>query len=173
MYTPLHARLRFLSSVLGSAAVVATLLAAGCAGFPSAAGVPHSGPGTPGEAYSNMPAIAPIGVRIGKYMDVPESAKGPPVDAAKGYRIEELGGKGSALYMVTDNGIQSVFMVYETGVVVVGAPQTYASHIRQAIDEVTNKPITHLIYSLGRPAKGHSDPSVLPTGGLAIRLRGL
>lgn len=147
MYTPLHPRLRFLNSVLGSAALVATLLAAGCAGFPSAAGVPHSGPGTPGEAYSNMPAIAPIGVRIGKYMDIPESAKGPPVDAAKGYRIEELGGKGSALYMVTDNGIQSVFMVYETGVVVVDAPQTYASHIRQAIDEVTNKPITHLIYS--------------------------
>ena len=35
-------------------------------------------PGTPGVPYPNMPAIAPIGVRIDKYLDVPDSAKGPP-----------------------------------------------------------------------------------------------
>src|SRR5262245_61542046 len=36
-------------------------------------------------AYENMPAIPPIGVRTGKYTDVPEFAKGPAVDAAKSY----------------------------------------------------------------------------------------
>src|SRR6478735_1626259 len=77
-------------------------------------------------------------------MEVPESAKGPPVDPAKGYRIQVL---GSSLYMVTDNAYQSMFMVYETGVVVVDVPTPYASHIRQAIAEVTDKPITHLVYS--------------------------
>lgn len=123
---------------------VAVVLGAGCAGTPGVSPVQGASPGSPGAPYSNMPAIAPIGVHIDKYMDVPESAKGPPVDPAKGYRIQEL---GRGLYLVTDNGIQSMFMVYETGVVVVDAPQTYAGHIRQAIDEVTNKPITHLIYS--------------------------
>ncbi len=56
-------------------------------------------PGSAGAPYANMPEIAPIGVRIGKYLDVPESAKGPAVDPAKGYRIQEL---GTGLYMITD-----------------------------------------------------------------------
>jgi hypothetical protein len=33
--------------------------------------------GTPGAPYPNMPAIAPIGVRTGKYLDIPDAAKGP------------------------------------------------------------------------------------------------
>src|SRR5690349_19845559 len=40
-----------------------------------------------GEPYPLMPSIAPIGVRIGKYMDVPASAQGPAIDPAKGYRL--------------------------------------------------------------------------------------
>src|SRR5689334_4272256 len=40
--------------------------------------------GTPGVPYANMPAIAPIGVRVDKYLDVPDFAKGPVVDPAKG-----------------------------------------------------------------------------------------
>jgi hypothetical protein len=95
-------------------------------------------------AYENMPAIPPIGVRTGKYMDVPDSAKGPAVDPAKGYRIQNL---GKDLYMVTDNANQAMFLVYEDGVVMLDAPQTLASAIPKAIAEVTNKPITHLIYS--------------------------
>jgi len=94
--------------------------------------------------YANMPEIPPIGVRIGHHLPVPEDAKGPPVDPAKGYRLQEL---GSGLYMITDNAVQSMFMVYETGVVVVDAPPAYASHILEGIREVTDKPITHLIYS--------------------------
>jgi glyoxylase-like metal-dependent hydrolase (beta-lactamase superfamily II) len=94
--------------------------------------------------YPNMPEIAPIGVRIGHYLPIPENARGPAVDPAKGYRIEEM---GKGLYMITDNAIQSMFMVYETGVVVLDAPQAYAGKIRAAIREVTDRPITHLIYS--------------------------
>ena len=94
--------------------------------------------------YENMPKIAPPGVRIGKHIDIPESAKGPPVDPAKGYRIERL---GQNLYMVTENTYQSMFLVYESGVVVVDVPPTYAALIPKAIAEITDKPITHLIYS--------------------------
>src|SRR5437867_12919208 len=35
-----------------------------------------SNPGAAGEPYPNMPSIAPIGVRIAKYMDVPASSQG-------------------------------------------------------------------------------------------------
>lgn len=94
--------------------------------------------------YQDMPEIAPIGVRVGKYSDIPESAKGPAVDPAKGYRIQEL---GKGLYLVTDNAYQSMFMVYEKGVVVIDAPPSYAQFILKAIREVTDKPITHLVYS--------------------------
>jgi glyoxylase-like metal-dependent hydrolase (beta-lactamase superfamily II) len=40
-----------------------------------------------------------------------------------------------------------MFMTYENGVVVVDAPPSYASHIPQAVAEVSSKPITHLVYS--------------------------
>jgi glyoxylase-like metal-dependent hydrolase (beta-lactamase superfamily II) len=101
-------------------------------------------PGTSGVPYANMPALAPIGVRVDKYVDVPDSAKGPAIDPARGYRTQKL---GDGLYMITDGGYQSMFMTYEDGVVVVDAPQPYASHIPKAIAEVTDKPITHLVYS--------------------------
>jgi glyoxylase-like metal-dependent hydrolase (beta-lactamase superfamily II) len=101
-------------------------------------------PGAAGDPYPEMPAIAPLGVRIGRHLEVPDSAKGPPIDPAKGYRVQKL---GDGLYMVTDNGYQSMFMVYETGVVVVDAPTSYAQYIRKAIADVTEKPITHVIYT--------------------------
>jgi glyoxylase-like metal-dependent hydrolase (beta-lactamase superfamily II) len=101
-------------------------------------------PGAPGTPYPDMPEIAPIGVRIGKYIDVPDSAKGPPVDPAKGYRLQDLGG---GLHMITDNAYQSMFLVYDDGVVVIDAPPNYAAKIPKAIAEVSDKPITHVIYS--------------------------
>src|SRR5512135_3531788 len=100
--------------------------------------------GVAAEPYPLMPPIAPIGVRIGKYMDVPASAQGPAIDPAKGYRLQDL---GSGLYMITDNAYQSMFLVYDRGVVVIDAPPSYGAHIPQAIAEVSDKPITHIIYS--------------------------
>jgi glyoxylase-like metal-dependent hydrolase (beta-lactamase superfamily II) len=123
-------------------ALLSILLAATIAAAPARAG--STDPGASGAPYPNMPEIAPIGVRITKYMDVPDSAKGPAIDPAKGYRIQKL---GDGLYMITDNAYQSMFLVYEDGVVVVDAPPPFAQHIRPAIAEVTNKPITHVIYS--------------------------
>jgi glyoxylase-like metal-dependent hydrolase (beta-lactamase superfamily II) len=101
--------------------------------------------GAAGEPYPNMPSIAPIGVRIGKYLDVPASSQGPPTDPAKGYRVQDL---GKGLYMITDNAIQAMFLVYDRGVVVIDAPQNLAAFIPKAIAEVAgDKQITHLIYS--------------------------
>jgi len=101
-------------------------------------------PGSKGAPYSDMPSIAPIGERIGKYIDVPPSAQGPAIDPAKGYRLQDL---GKGLYMVTDNAYQSMFLVYDKGVVVVDAPPSYAAKIPLAIAEVSKKPVTHIVYS--------------------------
>jgi glyoxylase-like metal-dependent hydrolase (beta-lactamase superfamily II) len=101
-------------------------------------------PGEAGEPYANMNHIAPIGVRTGRYLDIPASARGPAIDPQKGYRVEDLGG---GVYMVTDNAISSMFVVCDKGVVVVDVPQAYAGKLRTAIREVTDKPITHVIYS--------------------------
>ena len=100
--------------------------------------------GSPGAPYPNMPTLAPIGVRVDKYLDVPESAKGPAVDPSKGYRTQKL---GDGLYMITDGAYQSMFMTYDNGVVVIDAPPSYAAQIPKAIAELTDKPITHVIYS--------------------------
>jgi len=129
------------------ARAVTLLLAGLCVCFNGAYSqslVPDSEQGGPGEPYPLMPSIAPIGVRIGKYMDVQASARGPAIDPAKGYRLQDL---GSGLYMITDNAYQSMFLVYDHGVVVIDAPPGYAAHIPEAIAEVSDKPITHLVYS--------------------------
>jgi glyoxylase-like metal-dependent hydrolase (beta-lactamase superfamily II) len=88
--------------------------------------------------------IAPPGVPVDAYHAVPAAAQGPPVDPAKGYRLQDLGGD---LYMVTDNIYQAMFLVYDTGVVLVDAPQTLAPVLTRAVAERTNKPITHVVYS--------------------------
>jgi glyoxylase-like metal-dependent hydrolase (beta-lactamase superfamily II) len=129
-----------------SAIAAASLLVAG-AGFLAAVSVGargEAGAGTPGLPYAAMPSLAPIGVRVDRYLDIPESAKGPTVDPAKSYRTEKL---GDGLYMISDGAYQSMFMTYESGVVVVDAPPSYAARIRQSIAEVSDKPITHLVYS--------------------------
>jgi glyoxylase-like metal-dependent hydrolase (beta-lactamase superfamily II) len=126
----------------------AALIAIGLSAFAAVAhaqpAIPSVEPGAAGDPYPNMPSIAPIGVRTGKYIDVPASSQGPVVDPAKGYRLQDL---GKGLYLITDNQIQSMFLVYDRGVVVLDAPQAFASKIRQAIAEVSDKPVTHLIYS--------------------------
>lgn len=101
-------------------------------------------PGVVGAPYAEMPAIASIGVRVDHYLPLPTSSAVPTIDPAKGYRLQPL---GRGLYMVTDNGYQSMFLVYEKGVVVVDAPPSYSAHLTQAIAEVTDRPVTHVVYS--------------------------
>jgi glyoxylase-like metal-dependent hydrolase (beta-lactamase superfamily II) len=106
----------------------------------------HTAPATTDGrgALSALPQIAPIGVSIKNHLPIPEHAQGPALDAKKGYRLQEL---GAGLFMISDNIYQSMFLVYETGVIVADAPPSYAARIVQGIRDVTDKPITHLIYS--------------------------
>ncbi len=75
---------------------------------------------------------------------IPESAKGPAIDPGKGYFVGEI---RDGLYWVTDGSYQIMFLTTGEGVIVVDAPPSIGKNILKAIAEVTDKPITHVIYS--------------------------
>lgn len=125
--------------------LAALLAVAMCQNLSAAALAQQLAPaGQPGVPYVDQPLLAPIGVHVDKYLAVPEEDIAPPVASSKGYRIENL---GQGLYMVTDNAYQSMFLVYENGVVVVDAPPNYSAKLLAAIAEVTDQPVTHVVYS--------------------------
>ena len=53
------------------------------------------------------------------------------------------------LYWVTDGSYNTMFLVTDEGVVAIDAPLTIGQNYLNAIAEVTDKPITHVIYSHG------------------------
>jgi glyoxylase-like metal-dependent hydrolase (beta-lactamase superfamily II) len=74
---------------------------------------------------------------------IPESARGPPIPE-EGYLVEEI---RDNLYWVTDGSYDAMFLVTDEGVVVVDAPPSIGQNYLKAITDVTDKPITHVIYS--------------------------
>lgn len=75
---------------------------------------------------------------------VPANAFGVKIDQAKGYFVEEI---NDGVYWVTEGAYQMMFVVTGRGVVVVDAPPSIGENILKAIAEVTDEPITHVIYS--------------------------
>ena len=75
---------------------------------------------------------------------LPDAARGPAIPQDKGYLVEEL---GEGLYWITEGMYQTFFLTTGEGVVVVDAPPSLAQHILKAVSEVTDEPITHLVYS--------------------------
>ncbi len=75
---------------------------------------------------------------------LPKTAVGVPIDPAKGYFVEEL---SDGVYWVTEGVYQVMFVTTGAGVIVVDAPPSIGPNILNAITEVTNEPITHVIYS--------------------------
>ena len=75
---------------------------------------------------------------------IPESAKGQAIDPGKGYFVGEI---RDGLYWVTEGSYQVMFLTTGEGVIVVDAPPSIGKNILKAIAEVTDKPITHIIYS--------------------------
>src|SRR5919107_5316719 len=59
----------------------------------------------------------------------------------------ELRGIKPGVYVVSAGGYNSMFLVTQEGVVVVDAPPAIGDKIFAAVANVTDKPITHLIYS--------------------------
>ena len=75
---------------------------------------------------------------------IPEAAIGPTIPPEKGYLVEEIRG---GLYWVTDGSYNTMFLVTDEGVVAIDAPPSIGANYLKAISEVTDKPITYVIYS--------------------------
>ncbi len=75
---------------------------------------------------------------------LPEAAKGVPIPPDKGYYVKEI---ADGLYWVTEGVYTTMFLTTGEGVIVVDAPPSFGDKLVKAIAEVTNEPITHVIYS--------------------------
>ena len=68
----------------------------------------------------------------------------PSIDEQKGYFVGEI---ADGVYWLVSSGYQVMFLTTGQGVIVVDAPQPIGEKYLQAIAEVTDEPITHMIYS--------------------------
>jgi len=75
---------------------------------------------------------------------LPETARGPAIPADKGYFVEEIADR---LYWVTEGTYQAMFLATGAGVIVVDAPPSIGENLLRAIAEMTDEPITHVVYS--------------------------
>jgi glyoxylase-like metal-dependent hydrolase (beta-lactamase superfamily II) len=66
------------------------------------------------------------------------------IDPNLGYAVKNVGG---GVYVISDNGWQSAFLVTDEGVIVFDAPASFGKGIPSAIAKVTDKPIKMLVYS--------------------------
>jgi glyoxylase-like metal-dependent hydrolase (beta-lactamase superfamily II) len=67
-----------------------------------------------------------------------------PIDAQKGYAVVQI---GDGIYWLVGSGYQTMFLTTGQGVIAVDAPQPLGEKYIQAIEETTDEPITHMIYS--------------------------
>lgn len=74
---------------------------------------------------------------------VPAGSFGPKVPPS-GYLVEEVKG---GVYWVTDGGYQCAFVVCDDEVIAIDAPPSIGGLVTRAIRDVTDKPITHVVYS--------------------------
>lgn len=74
---------------------------------------------------------------------VPDGARGPKVPP-RGYLVEEIAG---GVYWITDGGYQCAFVVGDEQVIAIDAPPSFGGFVTRAIRDVTDKPITHVVYS--------------------------
>jgi glyoxylase-like metal-dependent hydrolase (beta-lactamase superfamily II) len=81
-----------------------------------------------------------------KYVSVLPSVKASfwQIDPKLGYAVKSVGG---GVYVISDNGWQSAFLVTEEGVIVFDAPASFGKSIPLAVSQVTDKPIKMLVYS--------------------------
>jgi len=73
----------------------------------------------------------------------------PVIDQGKGYFVNEI---ADGVYWLIGGGYQVMFLTTGEGVIVIDAPQPLGEKYLEAIKEVTDEPITHMIYS-----HSHSD----------------
>ncbi|TCM46915.1 MBL fold metallo-hydrolase [Kribbella sp. VKM Ac-2568] len=64
--------------------------------------------------------------------------------SAAGYVMDEI---ADGIFWLGDGSYQNMFVVTDEGVIAIDAPPTLGNNILRAIDRVTKKPVTHVVYS--------------------------
>ncbi|MBD2841903.1 MBL fold metallo-hydrolase [Erythrobacter rubeus] len=75
---------------------------------------------------------------------IPATAEGSNPDPAKGYVVEETRG---GLYWIGNGAYMVMAMVGPNGVALIDAPPSLHRQIMPALAEITDQPLTHLVYS--------------------------
>ncbi|MFF7187388.1 MBL fold metallo-hydrolase [Streptomyces sp. NPDC008222] len=78
-----------------------------------------------------------------EFKPMPEFALGPEIPES-GFVVNDLGG---GAYGVTQGVINTMFLETKNGVVLLDAPPAPGDALLPAIESITSKPLTHLIYS--------------------------
>ena len=89
------------------------------------------------------PKEAGVFPEVMMYIETP-----PTIDEEKGYFVDEI---ADGIYWLVGSGYQVMFLTTGEGVIVIDAPQPIGEKYLQAIEEVTDEPITHMIYSHSHP----------------------
>lgn len=103
-------------------------------------------PGKPTDTYEL--GAAGLGYTANSdYRPIPADAYGTlflPDRLRKGYHVEEM---NDGAYYVTSGAYDAMFVATGNGVVVVDTPPLLGTNMQRAIREVTDEPVTHVIYS--------------------------
>ena len=78
------------------------------------------------------------------FLPIPNGTLPTRVDPKTGYYLEHL---GLGTYFVTEGAYQTLFLVSTDGVILVDCPPTIGYNLKAAIKSVTDKPVTHFVYS--------------------------
>jgi glyoxylase-like metal-dependent hydrolase (beta-lactamase superfamily II) len=87
--------------------------------------------------------ISHLGELNETFYPLPETANGPAIPPS-GFLTLPL---GSGTYVVLDGFYLAMFVVSTEGVIVIDAPPTTDMNLVYAVGNVTDKPVTHMIYS--------------------------
>ncbi len=109
--------------------------------------------GVDGETYGNMCMLQSTGVELAYSGECTTglseeiwgyTSQAPEIDPEKGYYVTEI---KNGLYWLIGGGYQVMFLTTGEGVIVVDAPELIGEKYLQAISDVTDEPVTHVIYS--------------------------
>ena len=96
-----------------------------------------------GPVEMATPVASTEGATTAGLAPVPAAALGPAIPAS-GYLVEEI---RDGLYWVTDGLYQAMFLTTGAGVILVDAPPSLGPHLATAIADVTDEPVTYVVYS--------------------------
>ena len=98
---------------------------------------------TPLGAQEPATPVVTAGGGEGGLAPIPDAARGPAIPET-GYLVEEI---RDGLYWVTDGLYQAMFLTTGEGVILVDAPPSLGPNLATAIADVTDEPVTYVVYS--------------------------